>query len=30
MGRFEPVFSVYFQKSVNIIDSLDNEGERHD
>ena len=23
MGRFEPIFSVYFSKSVNIIDSLD-------
>ena len=27
MGRFEPIFGVYFKKSVNIIDSLDNEGE---
>ena len=30
MGRFEPIFGVYFKKSVNIIDSLDNEGDRHD
>jgi len=27
MGRFDPILHVYFQKSVNIIDSLDNKGE---
>ena len=27
MGRFDPILHAYLQKSVNIIDSLDNKGE---